>query len=298
MAGRAVGKIGERAPAGGLPRPHLKPIVHRGLFRYRLLTAPLRLLPDFIIIGVQKCGTTSLYNYLTGHPSIAPAVRKEVHFFDIDANFQRGPAWYRAHFPSRLSQLYATHARRRKLVTGESTPYYIFNPLVPERVFGTVPAVKLIAVLRNPVDRAYSQYHHQLSVGGETKSFEDVIAHERSLNGRREELFHEDRYSFKHYSYLARGIYMDQLQAWARYFPTEQMLVVKSEDLAAQPQQTLNGVFEFLELPPWQPRGLRQDHKRTYDRMDAGTRRWLAEFFKPHNQRLYEYLGVDFGWDG
>lgn len=276
----------------GLPRPHVKPIVHRALFRYRLATARFRRLPDFLIIGVQKCGTTSLYNQLAAHPSVAPALRKEVHFFDEDENFGKGSAWYRAHF-----SLDRYPSPGRGCITGEATPYYIFHPLVAERVFRTVPSSKLIAVLRNPVERAYSQYHHQVRVGAESRSFEEALDYEQTLPPDPRERFQQDSGNFKHHSYLSRGIYVEQLQAWEQFFPRDQMLVLKTEELAERPETVLTRVFEFLDVSPWQPKESRRDHKASYSPINPDTRQQLSEFFRPHNQRLYEYLGTDMGWD-
>src|SRR5437868_6286833 len=120
---------------------------------YRATTNWMRLVPDFIIIGAQKGGTTSLYNYLITHPGIAPIYVKEPHFFDT--SFSKGLVWYRSHFPTRLEKYYAQHFHKLDFITGEASPYYLFHPLAPERVAKTLPHVKLILVLRNPVDRAY-----------------------------------------------------------------------------------------------------------------------------------------------
>ena len=119
---------------------------------YRGTTNWIRLLPDFIIIGTQRGGTTSLYSYLASHPSVGPASTKEVHFFDN--KYTKGLAWYRAHFPSAIEKYYAEHIQKRKFITGESSPYYLFHPHVPKRVAKDVPHAKFIVLLRNPVDRA------------------------------------------------------------------------------------------------------------------------------------------------
>src|SRR5437660_11101224 len=131
---------------------------------WRASSSWTRLLPDFLIIGTQKGGTTSLYNYLIEHPGIGPAYTKEIHFFNL--NFSRGPAWYRAQFPSRLTRYYAEYIQKTPYITGEASPYYLFHPQAPMRAARYVPKVKLLAILRNPVDRAYSQYQHQLRQPG------------------------------------------------------------------------------------------------------------------------------------
>src|SRR5579885_1417562 len=130
--------------------------LHYSSQTYRVITGNLRLLPDFLIIGGQRCGTSSLYYYLTEHPGIISASTKETHFFD--ESFSKGIGWYRAQFPSSFQKMYVTNVLKRDFLTGEGTPYYILYPHAPRRTFEIVPHVKLIALLRNPVERAHSQY--------------------------------------------------------------------------------------------------------------------------------------------
>lgn len=233
-------------------------------------------LPDFIIIGAQKSGTTSLYHLLTRHPHVEPAAAKEMHFFDT--LYEEGVEWYRQCFPPpRLKD-------GRQTVTGEATPGYLFHPLAPERVAEVVPQARLIALLRNPVDRAYSQYHQRMGKGRENQGFDEAVGAE-NLDGEHLP------------EYLARGIYADQLLRWSRFFPKEQMLVLKSEDFFERPQDVLKIVLNFLDLPQWEPEAWKHRKKGSYEeRMNPEIRRRLEDFFEPHNRRLYEYLGVDFGW--
>src|SRR5947208_4822180 len=125
---------------------------------YLGVTAPIRLLPDFLVIGAQRGGTTSLYHYLQAHPCIKLANTKDTHFFD--KKYNKGLTWYRGHFPIWLEKAYAQQVRRQTFVMGEASPSYLFHPHVPKRVKQALPHVKLIVLLRNPVDRAYSQYYH------------------------------------------------------------------------------------------------------------------------------------------
>jgi len=257
-------------------------------------------MPDFIIIGAQRCGTTSLYNYLMEHPNVVPAFRKEVHFFDN--HFSKGITWYRSHFPFAIHKHYAKRIRHQDFITGEATPYYIFHPHAPQRVLETVPRVKLIVLLRNPVDRAYSHYHHEVKMGGETLSFEDAIEREQEkLPVEMAKMLEDKNYnSFDHqkYSYLSRGIYVDQLENWTSFFHREQILVLKSEDFFNDPATTLEQVIEFLSLPNWKLSNEYKEYNRAhYPEMDAATRERLSDYFEPHNQRLYEYLGVNLGWN-
>jgi hypothetical protein len=148
-----------------------------------------------------------------------------------------------------------------------------------------IPRAKLIAFLRNPVDRTYSAYHHQAKNRQQTRTFEEVV---------------EACFDAPHRRFLSQSIYVDHLLRWSRYFSDEQMLVLKSEDFFEHPRRTLELVLEYLGLPDWEPHASEfrdQLNKGKYERgMDPGIRRRLEEYFEPHNRRLYEYLGVDFGW--
>lgn len=255
-------------------------------------------MPHFIIIGGQRCGTTSLYEYLKKHPCIFSALVREVHFFDD--NFAKGVSWYRAHFPTLLYRNYIKSIRKQDFVTGEASPYYLFHPHAPKRVHETIPRVKLIVLLRDPIDRAYSHYHHEVRLGFENLSFKEAIKKERErLRGQLEKIANNDNYvsfNHNHYSYVSRGIYVDQLKIWMRFFPRKQILILKSEDLFDNPSRNFDSVTDFLQLPKWQLKEYRKYHVGHYTKMGATIRKQLLDFFEPHNQRLFDYLKMDFGW--
>jgi hypothetical protein len=244
-------------------------------------------LPDFVVIGAQKCGTGFFYRLLTRHPNVEPAAAKELHFFDRQEHFSKGIEWYRRFFPTLMPE------DGQKSITGEGSPSYLIDRHAPERLAGAVPEARLIVLLRNPVDRAYSHYHHVMRNGKETRSFEEAIEEGRAR------LLEEDNEPSRPglaESYLRRGIYVDQLLRWREFFGDEQMLVLKSEDFFKRPQESLKLVQSFLEVPYREPELPPHRAKPRYEPMDPATRRQLEEFFEPHNRRLYDYLGVDFGW--
>lgn len=267
--------------------------------------SPTGALPDFVVIGTQKGGTTSLYDLLTRHPSVEPTMGrpgaapvdvKELHYFDLF--FEKGVEWYRGRFPE------PRWRNGRMTMTGEATPYYLFHPRVPERMAEVVPSIALISLLRNPVDRAYSHYQQEARRGVEHLSFEEAIEAEvERLRGEEDRMLQDEHYlSFNHqqFSYLSRGLYADQLARWAKFFPRERVLVVKSEDFFADPAEALRAVLKFLGLPAWEPgvsdlRGIRNEGGYE-QQMNPATRRRLEKYFEPHNRRLYDYLGVDFEW--
>ncbi len=268
---------------------------------FRATTNSIRMVPDFIIIGTQKGGTTSLYRYLIEHPNVAPIYVKEPHFFDI--YYHKGLGWYRSHFPTAIEKYYARYVRKHDLITGEASPYYLFHPSAAQRVAKTLPKAKLIMLLRNPIDRAYSQYQHQLRQAGvEALSFEEAIdAEEKRLAGEEEKIHQNEKYAsfnHRHYSYLARSTYINQLPAWLNIFPREQLLILKSEDLYANPASIIKQTLAYLNVPAnAQPRAYKPFNEAKYTPMKPETRARLVEYFKPYNARLYELLDRDFGWD-
>lgn len=269
--------------------------------KIRILTAKFRCLPDFIIIGSQKCGTTSLYDFILKHPGILSAKRKELHFFSSLYDF--GIDWYKSNFPLKSEKKSLQKKLQHKILTGEGTPYYIFHPLAPQRILKHVPDVKLIAILRNPVDRTYSHYNFGVRQNKENLTFEEAIKiEEKRLTGEREKIINDEKFDgfhFKHHSYLNRSHYADQLETWYRYFPKEQILILNTEELQNDPKKKiLNQTFSFLGLPKYNPRKLVNLNMGEYSKMNPETREFLIEYFKPHNEKLYKLIGKNFDWDG
>jgi hypothetical protein len=268
------------APAGARGRraDRLPELAHPRRWLWRRATAALRALPDFVIIGAQRSGTTSTYAYLVQHPRIEAAWHKEVHYFDSPRNYRRGPGWYRAHFP----------LRRPGRITGEATPEYLLRAKAPARLAALVPRARLVALLRNPVDRAVSHYHHHVRQGRETRPLERALAEQRRT-------LPTGPWSGE--SYLIRGLYAEQLETVLRAVPREQVLVLLSEELFARPEETVARIVAFLGLPP-HPIDVRgRLSAGRYEPMPPAVRAELIEFFRPHNARLADLLGRDLGWD-
>jgi hypothetical protein len=270
-----------------------------GAQAYARPTAGLRLLPDYLIIGAQRAGTTSLHRYLVQHPAVRTMLRtKGVHFFDT--SYGRGIDWYASRFPTKLYAWYVARRRGVALVTGEASPYYLFHPHVPGRVAEHLPGVKLIVLLRDPGQRAYSQYQHEVARGFETLSFEAAVdAEPERLAAETERLLAEPLYhsfSHQHHSYLARGRYHEQLAAWRSLFSDDQLLILSSERFFAAPDQAFRQVLDFLGLPPFTPAAYEKHNAYDYRQMGEALRGRLVEHFREPNRRLYEALGRDFGW--
>lgn len=254
-----------------------------------------RPLPDFIIIGAQKGGTSSLYAYLAQHPQLLPSLKKEVHFFDGGLNYetdnyQKGEAWYRAHFPRKAAGAH--------LKSFEASPLYIFNPLVPRRMFDLIPEVKLIVLLRNPTERAISHYFHEKERGDESLPvLEALRAEEKRLAAVIE---CEDYKSeiFRRYSYKSRGLYKEQIKRFLEYFSWQQLLVLSSEEFFSKPDTTLSRVFEFVgvdtafRVKDLKPRNVGKSRSK----VDPEVYEYLNDYFLPHNQALYNLVGENYAW--
>jgi Sulfotransferase domain len=259
-----------------------------------------RVLPEFVIIGAAKAGTTSLYGWLSKHPFVAPASQKEVHFFDY--NYYRSDDWYRRHFPMESERESFAREHERPFLTGEASPSYISHYWAPQRLAKLLPRARLIVMLRNPVDRAYSQFQMSRREGEEELDcFADAVAIEdRRLDSERaraQRSPHYNSWPIGCWSYLMRSRYAEQLERWFELFPRDQFHFLTLEEMAVDPQQALDGLHRFLRLPPHRYDELRPLHTATYDSIAPEARARLAEYFRPHNQRLYELLDVDFGWE-
>jgi hypothetical protein len=159
----------------------------------------------------------------------------------------------------------------------------------------------IIVLIRNPVERAYSHYHHEVNMGFETLTFEEAIDKEgERLDGEREKLIREETYrsfNFQNFSYISRGIYLDQLKDWRSFFNKDQMLVLRSEDFYHNPSKTLAQVTEYLGLKSWDLKEYKKYHQSNYQPMDPTIRTRLSEYYRPFNQCLYDYLDKDLSWD-
>jgi hypothetical protein len=268
-----------------------------------------RILPDFLVAGVAKCGTTSLFDWICEHPFVARPVtngkeRKELLFFDY--RYARGVDWYRAHFATERERDEFRDAQGRPFLTGEATATYLTNYRAPERVAEVIPRVKMIVTLRNPIDRAFSAYQMSRRERLEDcDSFEAALAlEERRLAPELERTRRDPLYTppppapLGYWSYLHRSRYAEHIERWFAFLPREQFLFLRFEDLTADPQRALDAVYEFLALPPHRHGEFARRNTGGYaDLIAPETRRRLIAYFQPHNERLAELTGIDFGWD-
>jgi hypothetical protein len=270
---------------------------------YGTSTAFLRPMPDFLVLGTKRGGSTSAWRYLRQHPQVMPMVAawenlKSPHYFYW--HYGRGRAWYRGHFPSRPARGLAARRAGGPVVTGEASPYYLFNQYVPQRAARDMPDGKFVVLLRDPVKRAYSHYWERVDNGIEPLTFEQALAAEPSrLEGEAEKMAAEPLYySRPHdwYTYRERGVYAPQLRRWFEAVGRERVLVQVSEDLYRDPQGTMDTIFDFLGIARWEvPRFTRHNY-RPADPMDPRVQEELREYYRPHNAELAELLGRDLPW--
>jgi hypothetical protein len=273
-----------RRPTARLARTVSEPVAR--------LTASLRLLPDYVIVGAQRAGTTSLYKYLVEHPDVGRVrLGKGVHYFDTNAG--ESVQWYRSHFPLDPAKI---PFRQRPNRVGEGAPYYMFHPQSPQRIDATLPGVKVIAILRDPIERAHSQWAHETARGFETLPFEEALQAEDERLAGQEELIAEPTglsLAHQHHSYVARGQYAPQIERLWSVFGQDRVLVLPSTQLFAEPAQTYARTLSFLELSP-HTATYEVHNARSYSKIEPATESWLALKFGESNERLVSMLGLEF----
>lgn len=227
------------------------------------------MLPDFIIIGVPKSGSTFLFEMLDKHPEIKGASLKEPHYFDL--NYSKGEKFYRGFFP------YQSEGK----LSGEASVNYFYSKKAAERIKQDLPKVKLILVLRNPVERAYS--HFQMNIKDlEEKNFAEIIAPNNSEN--------------KRYGFVEKGKYVEYIKTWKNLFSDGQLLVLKSEDLFHDPNLELQKVFRFLNVGEHHFEETKPINQRKYRDLNEETYQNLQKIYEPYNKELVSILGDNFSW--
>lgn len=272
-------------------------IIKYGLIKrnFRYITSSIRVLPSFIIVGAVRCGTTSLYYNICEHSSVLPASYDEIGFFD--SNYELGISWYKSMFPTKF-EIKKIKSKTGNSITGEDTPFYFWDKKSIQRIKKNIPKIKLIVLLRNPIDRAYSNYHLGVRLGSESLSFEDSIKKEIQLLEKENSFENDEIKKFlRPRSYIAKGLYYQQIKNWFDVFSKDQILVLNTENLSDKPNQTLKQIFEFLDLPNEKIQNIQNRKVGNYQKMNKDTREYLKKIFKPQNEKLFKILGREFEWD-
>jgi hypothetical protein len=240
-------------------------------------------LPDFLLIGETKSGTTSLFNYLIKHPQIIDTfgngdvvdksyITKEIRFFD--RYYHKGIEWYKSCFPE----------TKTNEITGEATPMYLYRSMVPFRVKKHIPNSKFILLLRNPVDRLYSNFQHYYKwVPNWAKQYPTFEVYLDNCNDR-------------DYFMIEKGLYFSNLQKWLKLFPRDQFFIESTENMSSNPQKTYSSVLNFLGVDDFIINDFKIFRENEYKIMKKQTRNLLEEFYKPYNEDLYRFLNYDLNW--
>lgn len=268
-------------------------VSYRARRKANRLTAPNRALPDFLGIGAQRSGTTSLLHYLQQHPQVKTGLLKEIHYFDL--HYHKGELWYKAHFPLK-GRLKANE------IVGEYSPYYLVHPHAAKRIHSLLPAAKLIVLLRNPKERAISNYHLEVGRKHETLPLMAALQAEEERTAQHwQRMLTDETYTSKnhlYYAYKQRGLYAEQLERYLEYFHRKQLLIIESKRLSADPQAVMEEVCDFLEISrdigaiSFSAKNV-QAYKKEIPRE---VNDYLNEYFSEPNRRLYELIGQNFGW--
>lgn len=273
----------------------IKKLLRNSIQFFRKTTAKLRPLPDFIIIGAQKAGTTSLFDYLNQHSQIKMSTPlKEVHYFSY--NYSKGLNWYKSNFPI------VTKKEKNNILVGEASPYYLFHPHSAERIHKILPDIKLIVILRNPTDRAISHYFHELRHNTETLPIIDALkAEESRITPEYDKMLNNHSYEsqiHQNLSYKARGRYTEQLEQYYKYYSKNQLLIITSEDLFKNTADCLKSVYDFLGIKTEiegidiTPSNVGKNKKK----IDTNVYQYLDNYFKTENKKLSNLINRKLPW--
>jgi hypothetical protein len=270
----------------------------RGHDLYARATGNRRTLPTFLIIGGQRCGTTTLFKTLAQHPGVLGAnFRKGVHYFDLQ--YDMPLSWYRSHFPTRRRVTTTSDEHGYPTAVGESSPYYLWHPLAAQRIAKDLPDVRLLVLLRDPVERAYSAHAHERARGFEPEPFERALDLEAArLDGEAERLESDPQarsISHQHHAYVRRGEYIDQLERVEKEVGRERMLVLDSQDFWTAPETLWPLVTAFLSLPDAAVR-FERHNARSRSPMPDELRASLTAHYEPFDERLAAWWGRTPSW--
>lgn len=257
--------------------------------------------PDFVVVvvvGGQKCGTTSLYHYISHHPQVISAKTKEVHYFDL--NFEKGDRWYNEQFPSPLEKIKRSIKIKKKVITGEASPYYMVLPFAIERMHSYNSHIKIIVLLRDPIERALSHFYHEKKLDMEKLSIEDAIKEEGvRTEGELKKMEHDTSYksiNYQHYTYLKRGEYAEQIKNLLTFFDKKNILLIQSEEFYRDTEKVMSKVYNFLNIDEVHCK-YEVKNKSKYNKIISDkTREILRVFYKNRNKKLFELIGTKFDW--
>lgn len=246
----------------------------------------LRPLPDVVVLGAMKSGSTSVYELMLEHPAVRGAVRKEVHFLDI--HYDRGLRWWRGQFPSRWPG--------QDWTAVEATPMYLSFPPAPQRLRAVGVQPRFVVLLRDPVERAVSHWSHRNREGRDSRSLEQVIADEAGMTDDDAVALAAKGIAAYQPLVLAHGHYAAQLVRWQAAFPVESFLVIEAQSFFTDPQTTMDRVFDFAGLESVPIADARARNAGDAREVSKDALAALADYYAPLNDDLFALLGRRFPW--
>jgi len=283
-----------QAGGHGNRRDKARPWLLKGADLVGRTTGRLRVLPDLLICGGQRCGTTSMYKALVQQPTVfRPVWRKGVHYFDVA--YDHDLSWYRAHFPLKAQLDLAERRHGVRPIAFESSPYYLFHPRALDRIASDLPEVRVLVLVRDPVERAQSAHAHELARGFETLDFVSALnAEEDRLRGEHERMNRDPNYvsrAHRHQAYRTRGEYVRQLDRLGQLIGRERIKVVDSHRFFAEPETVYEDVLTWLGTTAVRTPQFDQHNARDRSHMPSNVRRELEDHFAPYDARLEPWLG-------
>ena len=269
-------------------------LIQRHIFA---ITGFIRVIPDFLVIGAKRCGTTSLYQHLSEHPCISRSPRDNIGFFN--ENYHLGINWYKSLFPTVFYKK-KMESKNKHCLFFDVTSTYMEEELTAKNVYEVNPNQKIIVILRNPVDRAYSHYHVNVKEKSEKRSFEDAIFEE--MNRIKSERIIQNKnknlrvFTPNNIHYLKKGFYALQLKSWFKIFPREQILVLSTEEFQEDQNLIYKKIFDFLNIPNMKIKNTEKMEKGNYIPMKDETRKLLLDYFRQYNYELFELINNEFDW--
>ena len=270
-------------------------LIQRHIFA---ITGFIRVIPDFLVIGAKRCGTTSLYQHLSEHPCISRSPRDNIGFFN--ENYHLGINWYKSLFPTVFYKK-KMESKNKHCLFFDVTSTYMEEELTAKNVYEVNPNQKIIVILRNPVDRAYSHYHVNVKEKSEKRSFEDAIFEE--MNRIKSERIIQNKnknlrvFTPNNIHYLKKGFYALQLKSWFKIFPREQILVLSTEEFQEDQNLIYKKIFDFLNIPNMKIKSTEKMEKGNYIPMKDKTRTLLLDYFIQYNHELFELINSEFNWE-
>ena len=269
-------------------------LIQRHIFA---ITGFIRVIPDFLVIGAKRCGTTSLYQHLSEHPCISRSPRDNIGFFN--ENYHLGINWYKSLFPTVFYKK-KMESKNKHCLFFDVTSTYMEEELTAKNVYEVNPNQKIIVILRNPVDRAYSHYHVNVKEKSEKRSFEDAVFEE--MNRIKSERIIQNKnknlrvFTPNNIHYLKKGFYALQLKSWFKIFPREQILVLSTEEFQEDQNLIYKKIFDFLNIPNMKIKNTEKMEKGNYIPMKDETRKLLLDYFRQYNYELFELINNEFDW--